>query len=95
MCVIGISISIRVSLTYWFHGLSFRIFFLFNVIYHKCSNTPLGGVVHVLCSTTRCCAYDKVNNLFGSAVEELLRIKSCAFYWFQIRGILHMHGSSV
>ena len=35
------------------------------------------GVAHVLCSTARCCAYDKVNNVFGFAVEELFRV--CRF----------------
>ena len=47
-----------------------------------------GGVAHVLCSTARCCAYDKVYYVFDFAVEELLRVwyvywefvfKSCAF----------------
>ena len=47
-----------------------------------------GGVAHVLCSTARCCAYDKVYYVFGSAVEELLGVwdvywefmfKNCAF----------------
>ena len=40
---------------------------------HETNKVP-GGVAHVLCSTTRCCAFDKVNNIFDSAVEELLRV---------------------
>ena len=49
--------------------------------------TP-GGVAHVLCFTARCCAHDKVGNIFGFVVGDLLRVlqiywkslfKSCAF----------------
>ena len=49
--------------------------FLFYVIYRRYSTqeTP-SGVAHLLCSTARCCAYDKVYNIFGFAVEELLRV---------------------
>ena len=28
-----------------------------------------GGVVYILCSTTRCCAYNKVYNIFGFTVN--------------------------
>ena len=33
-----------------------------------------GGVAYILCSTTRCCAYNKVYNIFGFVVKELLNL---------------------
>ena len=63
-----------------------------------------GGVAYVLCSTTRCYACDKINNIFGSAVEELLRVwwtywefmfKSCAFCKASGSNKGHMHDSNI
>ena len=33
-----------------------------------------GCVAYILCSITRCCAYNKVYNIFGFTVKELLRV---------------------
>ena len=41
--------------------------------YSACDASGGVAIAHVLCSTARYCAYDKVNNIFGFAVE-LLRV---------------------
>ena len=33
-----------------------------------------GGVAYILCSTTRCCACNKICNIFGFVVKELLGV---------------------